>query len=173
METLTHTEEVQKLFVRNMGPIRGIIIGMVADLSLAEDVLQEVFLVVIRKADDFDLGTNFMAWARAIARLKVMEFVRQKGKLPCLLGEEALEAIAAAPVEDEGWECRRKALADCLKSLPPQASRIMNLRYADGLHPHRIAELVSWGVGAVYVQLTRSRKLLRDCVRRKVVMEGV
>jgi len=147
METLTHTEEVQKLFIRNMGPIRGIIIGMVTDLSLAEDVLQEVFLVVTRKADDFVIGTNFMAWVRAIARLKVMELVRQKGNLPCLLGEEALEAIAgAAPVEDDAWERRRKALADCLKSLPPRAGRIMSLRYADGLDPRRIARQVSWSV---------------------------
>ncbi|MBM4149405.1 MAG: sigma-70 family RNA polymerase sigma factor [Lentisphaerae bacterium] len=174
LDALTHTEKVQKLFVRNMGPIRGIIIGMVADLSLAEDVLQEVFLVVTRKADDFDLDTNFMAWARAIVRRKVMEFVRERGKVPYLLGEEALEALAGAvPVEDEGWERRRKALADCLKSLPPRAGTIMNLRYAEGLDPQRIARHVSWSVGAIYVQLSRARRLLRDCVNRKLAMEGV
>ena len=101
MGPVSHTEEVQGLFVRNMGPVRGMIVGMVSDLSLADDVLQEVFLVVTRKADDFEIGTNFMAWVRAIVRFKVKEFIRERGRLPSMLSDDALEAvISSAPVED-------------------------------------------------------------------------
>jgi DNA-directed RNA polymerase specialized sigma24 family protein len=48
----------------------------------------------------------------------------------------------------------------------------MNLRYEGGLLPPQIAELVKWSVGAVNVQLTKTRKLLKDCVRKKMAMEG-
>lgn len=174
MEDLTHTEEVQQLFIKNMGCIRGIIIGMVSDLALAEDVLQEVFMTVTRKAEDFELGTNFMAWVRSVVRLKVLELVRQKKRSPFLMDEEALDALASsAPVDDDDGEYRRKALVDCLKSVSPQARKILDFRYTEGLLPPRIAELVSWSIGAVHVQLTKTRNALRDCVQRKIALGGM
>lgn len=174
MEFATHTEAVQALFVKNMGAIRGIIIGMVSDLQIAEDILQEVFITVSRRADQFEIGTNFMAWVRTVARLKVLEHVRQQKKLPFLLSEETLEAlVASAPVADDGWDRRQKALYECLQALPPRAHRIITLRFEQGLLPARIAELVAWSVGAVRVQLTRSCKILADCVQRKIAKGAI
>ena len=57
-------------------------------------MLQETFLTVSRKASTFELGTNFVAWACSIARLKVLENFRQK-KRSNLLSETAISALAA------------------------------------------------------------------------------
>ena len=70
-------QEVQRLFLRNAGLLRGFILGLLPDHHLAEDVFQDVFLTAAAKADDFRDGSNFLAWVRAIARLKVLEHCRQ------------------------------------------------------------------------------------------------
>lgn len=169
MDNCSHTEKVQELFVRNISRIRGYIIGMFPDASQADDVVQEVFLVVTRKADDFEIGTDFMAWVRSIARLKVLETIRRSGKQPMFLSEETIDALAAASSETDGnWDARRTALEKCLKKVPPRAMKILQLRYADGLMPQQIANLVSWTVNAVSVQISRLRKSLMACMQREM-----
>ncbi len=174
MEPLTHTQQVQNLFVRNTGQIKGFILGLIPDFSETEDILQEVFMMITRQADEFELGTNFLAWAHAIARLKVKESYRRQKRLPYLLSNEVMQTLSEVVPEDEGiWERRHQALAGCLDAIAPKARRIMELRYVQGLVPSDIAEAISWSVGAVNVQLARSRKYLRECSQRKLLKENL
>ena len=92
----THTEQVQQLFVRHTGLLHGFIASLCGDLVLAEDILQEVFLVVSQRADDFTLGSDFAAWARAIARFKTMELLRTRKRDRQMLSVETLAALEAA-----------------------------------------------------------------------------
>jgi len=165
-------EEVQRLFLRHAGVLRGFILGLLPDHNYAEDVFQEVFLTVTRKADEFALGTNFLAWARSIARLKVLEACRAARNAPHPLGPEALEALMESAEElDDSWAARREALAKCLDQLAPRAREILELRYSDEfLPPPRIASRLSWTVGAVHVALSRARKFLQECTRRRMAI---
>jgi RNA polymerase sigma-70 factor (ECF subfamily) len=166
-------EEVQRLFLRHAGILRGFILGLLPDHNRAEDVFQEVFLTINRKADEFQSGSNFLAWARTIARLKVLEACRSSQGGPHLLGPEALEAlIAVADEADDTWTERREALARCLEQLAPRAREILELRYGeDFLAPPAIASRLSWSVNAIHVALSRARKFLQECTRRRLVSE--
>ena len=44
----------------------------VANREQAQEVLQQTNLVLCRKADDFELGTNFNAWAFAVAHYQIL-----------------------------------------------------------------------------------------------------
>ena len=52
----TVVEEVQRLFLRHAGLLRGFILGLLPDHNRAEDVFQEVFLTISRKAAEFRAG---------------------------------------------------------------------------------------------------------------------
>jgi RNA polymerase sigma-70 factor (ECF subfamily) len=178
METDTNTdprqvEEVQRLFLRHAGLLRGFILGLLPDHHVAEDVFQELFLTVTRKAGEFQPGSNFLAWARTIARLKVLECCRARKAGPQLLDPAALEAVAAVADEmDDTWASHRAALAHCLEQLAPRARQILELRYSEEfLAPPEIAARVSWSVGAVHVALSRARKFLHDCAQRRLAMQ--
>jgi RNA polymerase sigma-70 factor (ECF subfamily) len=171
---LPAVEEVQRLFLRHAGLLRGFILGLFPDHNRAEDVFQEVFLTITRKAGEFQPGSNFLAWARSIARLKVLEACRSSRGEPQLLEPQALEAVlAVADENDDGrWEERRAALARCLDQLAPRAREILELRYGeDFLPPPQIAERISWTVNAVNVALSRARKFLQECTRRRLTPE--
>lgn len=169
----TPTEEVQRLFLRHAGLLRGFILGLMPDRDQAEDVFQEVFLTVTRKADEFTPGTNFLAWARSIARLKVLESFRTRRAGPALLDPDAIDAVLAAAAEmDDTWAGRREALAHCLQQLAPRAREIVELRYCEDHHsPPAIAERLSWSVNAVNVALSRARRFLQECARRRLALE--
>jgi RNA polymerase sigma-70 factor, ECF subfamily len=151
-------ETVQRLFLR----------ALVRDRHLADDVVQETFLTVLRKAGDFEPGTNFPRWACSVARLKVMEaHRREKGRL-VFLSDEAIEALAGS-VEGPVTDVRTEVLESCIAELPPSMQRAIELRYLGEHKPGEIARITGWTAEAVYVGLSRARSLLRDCVARKLL----
>ncbi|MGH7145231.1 MAG: sigma-70 family RNA polymerase sigma factor [Planctomycetota bacterium] len=169
MEASAHREEVQRLFLKHSSLLRGFILGLLPNFDAADEVLQEVFLTITAKAGDFKLGTDFPAWARAVARMKVLEQFRKMRSPMMVLGPEALEAVASyAPELDDTWESRRKALAVCLEQIAPRARELIELRYTSQLLPPEIARKLDWTVGAVHVALARARKFLRECSQRRL-----
>lgn len=167
------TETVQKLFMQHAAPLRGFILGLLGNREEANDVFQEAFLAATRSADTFRPEGNFLAWARGIARNKVLEHFRKSRRLPQLFDEQLLGLLAdSAGQQDDLLEERRAALADCVERLAPRARQILDLRYADQpVAPPGIAERLGWTVNAVHVALTRARKFLQECTRRRLAEE--
>ena len=168
---VTSESLVQKLFLQHASPLRGFILGRLPDRVAADDVFQEVFIVAQRRAPDYDPRQNFLAWARGIAKLKVLEHYRSRGSQPQLFDEELL-ALMVADVDrqQDVWERRRTALAGCIAQLAPRARQILELRYAEQpLSADAIAARLAWTAGAVNVALSRARKFLQDCTRQALV----
>ena len=157
---------VQKQFLRHSDLIRGFIRSLLADCSMADDVLQETFLTVTQKAGDFQAGTSFPRWACAIARYKVLEARRAMRRSEPGLSEEVIEALA---VSEEAFnpDPRVEHLKKCLEGLSPSMRRVIGLRYWGDHSAPEIAERIKWKTEAVYVALSRARKLLRDCLAKK------
>ncbi|MEI6714406.1 MAG: sigma-70 family RNA polymerase sigma factor [Verrucomicrobiota bacterium] len=163
-----HTQQVLQLFVRHQPRLRGFIFALLPDFVAAEDVLQETFLVTQRKAEEFDLASNFLAWVFRIARFQVMKAQTAHQRNALRMSEEVLDTLAAS-APDEPWDDRRLALLPlCLAKLAPQARRTVDLFYRDELKPNEIARLLSWTPAAVSVALSRARKTLRECIDRRI-----
>lgn len=161
---------VQGLFVRHQGVVKAFILSLQPGFADAEDVLQETFLVVTRRAGDFEEGTNFVAWACAIARLKLLE-ARRRASRP-VLSEAAMVALCEDVPEEAFSDERLGALRECVGRLAPKARELVWLRYHGELGSAEIAAKTGWKDGAVRVALTKARGFLRQCVRRQVVAEG-
>jgi len=165
---IPHQMQVQQLFVKHQGALKRYTLSLVPDFADADDVLQQVFLTVSEKADDYELETNFMAWARTIARYKIMNHWRRQKSAPEALSEKVLETLVTEPPEEEPEESYFvRNLEDCLSQLPPTARELVELRYQRELKPGAIADLKNWTPNSVYVALSRARALLRDCLASK------
>jgi RNA polymerase sigma-70 factor, ECF subfamily len=165
------TMRIQQLFVKHQLAVRAFILSLEPNFTDAEDLLQEVFLVVTRKAGDFKEGTNFFAWACTIARFKLLEMLRRRARAQDL-SEEVIEALCAVDPQELFDDTRLTALQHCLDQLAPKARQMMYLRYYGEHSPSEIARLVSWTPNAVRVALSRARSVLQDCLERRLGREG-
>jgi RNA polymerase sigma-70 factor (ECF subfamily) len=165
------TMRVQQLFVKHQLGLRAFILSLEPNFTDAEDLLQEVFLVVTRKANEFQEGTNFFAWGCAIARYKLLELLRRRAKSQAL-SEEVIEALCSVESEPEFDDSRLAILQNCLEQLAPKARQMMYLRYYGEHSPAEIARLVSWTPNAVRVALSRARTVLQECLERRMRQEG-
>ena len=164
-----HTIHVQQLFVRHQNAVMAFVLSLLPRFSEAEDVLQETFLTVTRKAADFQDDSNFTAWACTIARLKVLEAQRRSGR-PAF-STELVDALAASVPSGLFDERRLQALSDCLSRLPPQMRELMQLRYYGEKLPEEIARCLSRSPRSINVALGKARVMLRDCIRRTLRRE--
>ncbi|HWL08605.1 MAG TPA: sigma-70 family RNA polymerase sigma factor [Planctomicrobium sp.] len=165
-----HTMRVQQLFVRHHDQLRGMVYALLPDFAKADDVIQEVFLTVTSKAQEFDLNTSFLAWSRAIVRLKILESHRQsKAGSPSF---EVLESLVASCPDDWAGDEQAEALARCLEELAPKAREMMILRYKFEHSPTEIAKLLSRTVNSVNVALSKARIVLRECMDRQLSPES-
>lgn len=160
-------EQVQLLFVRHECAIRAFVRALQPSLADADDVIQETFLTVSRKAATFEPGTNFVAWACGIARLKVLENLRQR-KRSTALSEAAIIALAENAPAPETQQCREEALARCLEKVAPKARDLLWRRYSSRQSSDEMAAALSMTSTAVRLALFKARSFLRDCVTHEL-----
>ena len=161
-----HVIHVQGLFVENISALRGMLWALVPDRHRLDDIVQETFLTITRKADDYERGTNFRAWLFAVARYKVLHSLRER-KLENALAPELIDLLAAeAPVSDS-FDERLVHLRVCVDKLPAQAKRMLHLRYHDGLSIADVADQLARRVNSIKVMLSRVRDTLRGCIEKR------
>lgn len=159
LELLTAHERSLALYVH----------GLVPRDAAAEDILQQTKLLLWKHFDDFQIGTNFLAWARKVAFHQILTHRRQKKREHLCLDEEALEALGHAVSElAEAPSQRQEALRDCLVKLPTEHRQLVQLRYFDELEIDQIAERVQRTEAAVYRALSRVRMTLMECVQQQM-----
>jgi RNA polymerase sigma-70 factor, ECF subfamily len=139
----------------------------------AQDILQEVSVIVVRKYAQYDRAKPFVAWAIGIARNEVLAYRRDKYMDRQVFDNVAVERLADAFAETSSQpDDLLEALAKCVKKVPDRTRKLLQLRYLEDLKYEQIAELVQAGTSAVKVALHRVRSALRDCVTQRLARRG-
>ncbi len=153
------------LLTRHQRQIFSYIYALVPNRHDAEDLLQETNLVICDKFQEFEPGTDFVAWACQIAYWRV-RYARQKfARSKVVFNQEVVDAIArtAATMLEEMDE-RHEALHHCLDKLHPRDRELLLTRYEPGCGVPEAARRSGRSLVAAYKALARLRKLLMDCV---------
>ncbi len=162
-----NSEAFVQLMTEHQGRLYAYILSLLGDPDQANDVLQETNLVLWRNAGEFQMGSNFRAWAFRIAHFQMMAH-RQRQMRDRLVFDDAMLAVLdpAAKAVDETYEERQERLTECLEKLPESQRELLRQRYADGLSLQAIADSVRRTANAVAQTLFRVRRTLIDCVAR-------
>lgn len=168
-------EEFVAQLASSQNRLLAFILKLTADRETAKDVLQAANLVMWRRADTFEPGTNFLAWAFQIARLQVLSH-RQKSKREQLIFSEAfVDELAASMVGDVSGDRlgdRHDSLLECLEELPAKRRDILWRRYRDEQTITEIANAIGKKVDAARQMLHRMRLVLMRCIEAKLSEEG-
>lgn len=159
-----HNILAQQLFVTYAPQLRAYALALAGDFAAADDVVQEAFLTVTAKAAEFQPGSNFLAWARAIVRHKVQENQRASRRF----SSAVLDSLAASATPDLLREYRIDVVMNCMDELPPKARELVRLRYFCDHGPTEIAALLDRTINGVNNGLLKARNAIRDCVERKL-----
>jgi len=168
-----YTLHVQQLFVRHQQAVLGYVLSIEPNVADAEDIVQEVFLAVSRKAKTWSAGTDFFAWVCTVARYEALLFRRTRARRTGRLDEDVIELLhAGESVNESQWQSRVDALRRCLDRLAPRVRELIWRRYHGAQMPQQIAVGIGWNVNSVRVALTRARGVLRECMEKSLKAMG-
>jgi RNA polymerase sigma-70 factor (ECF subfamily) len=156
------------LYARTSAKLYGICLRLLGNESEAEDVLQETFLTVWRKASAFDPSrASPITWLAVLARNKALDRLRQRRA-----GGEPIEAAAQiaddSPTADSLVEAAedRERLAGCLSELEARHGALIRAAFLDGASYPELAERESVPLGTMKSWMRRSLTRLRGCLER-------
>ncbi|HIG80799.1 MAG TPA: sigma-70 family RNA polymerase sigma factor [Verrucomicrobiales bacterium] len=165
-------EDFVRQFTRAEPGLRAFLRALLPTAEDMEEVLQDTSLVLWKKFDVFEPGTNFHVWACVIARFEVLKYRRTKARDRLVFREDIIEMLAdeaeeaAAPLERE-----RHALRDCLAKLKERERALVLAVYTHGAAIGEAAEMTGRTVAAAYKALSRIRQALLKCIKRELAKE--
>jgi RNA polymerase sigma-70 factor (ECF subfamily) len=138
----------------------------------ADDVMQEISVVLWEKFETFRDGGDFRAWAFGVARFAVLAWLRDRARDRLVLDEEVVTKIAGESAEDEPrLERQREALERCMKKVPADQRELLMQAYQPDSRIHELAQGSGRTVSGFYQWLHRMRRALLDCIRRALALE--
>lgn len=158
---------------RYQSALRAYIISLMPGLDGVSDVLQETNLVLWKKRKTFKPGTNFRAWACAIARFEVIAHRRKLLRQGVsMLDEELAEQLADhCETDPEEADERLIALECCLERLGDKERNLIEHRYASHASLSEYAAQCQRPVGSLRVTLFRIRAALKKCINSHLATE--
>lgn len=144
--------------------------SLVGDPHLAEDVLQDLTVLAIEKAESVSEPGALMPWLRTAARLKSLEALRAKRRRPPVIDSLVLDQLEQAWHKLDHLEMAElvDTLQECVEQLGPKSKEIVGMRYNKGMKSSEIARRLDRKVTTVYQALTRTHRALADCLKQKM-----
>jgi RNA polymerase sigma-70 factor, ECF subfamily len=150
------------LFDRYQTPLYNFYTKMTQDRVLSEDLVQDVFLRILRYRQTYRPGTPFRAWMYQIARNARVDAMRKVKPETEMLAEPIAPATADAAQQKQEAQLLQRALMQ----LPEDKREILILSRYQELRYEEIARLMGCDVGAVKVRVHRAVQQLREVFRQ-------
>jgi RNA polymerase sigma factor (sigma-70 family) len=158
-----------------LGPLHaryaGLVFGLAArslDPAAAEEIVQDVFLTLWRKADTYDPERGpVRPWLLRIAHLRVANELRRRGRRPVVVPDPEGTQLAAVPdrepePDEETWrEFQRSAVQTAVAALPPAQRQALSLAFFDELSHEQVAAFLDLPLGTAKTRIRTGLQRLR------------
>jgi RNA polymerase sigma-70 factor (ECF subfamily) len=158
-----------ELYDRYSGRIYNFASRFLKNSESGEDATQEVFVKMIKHANQFHGGAKFSTWLFSIARNQCRDYLRKAENKVKKEGDDVLITLPA-PAElsphrnlerQEDKKMNEKIIQEALMLLPPDQREIVLLSRFQGLTYAEIAQVAGCSEGAVKAKAFKAIDLLR------------
>ena len=145
----------------------GIVLRICRERQAAEDVLQDVYLTIWRRADAFDPGrASPITWMATIARNRAIDRMRSSAIRRTEPEDAALEVADESPLAPELIARAQTAtrLHTCLDTLEERQQTVIRTAFFDGLTYAELADRLTVPLGTVKSWIRRGMMKLKECL---------
>lgn len=169
----SQNEEFVRLLLLYQKRIYGFILAMVPNYADAEDLFQQVVMIMCRRFGEFEPGSSFLAWAFQIARYELNNIRKTHRRSRVHFSSETMEMLFEQTCRQiSRMDQRIQWLQECLKRLEPSDRSLIYRRYEQGMKIKDIAAQMGRSVYSLYRGFTRIHLFLRQCVKTHLQAEG-
>jgi RNA polymerase sigma-70 factor (ECF subfamily) len=157
---------LRAVYERQSVRLFGVANAILRDRDAAADALQDAFVKIARRADQFDPGRGSPeAWLAGIVRYAALDLARARGReMPTddpALGDQP---VAADALDRVAAHAEGRRLRECLSTLEERNRRGIVLAFVHGMSHAQIAAQLELPLGTVKAWIRRGLLRLRECL---------
>ena len=170
LQDITQEKEgaLEALYTRYVTSVYSLAMFMLRQPSLAEEVTQDVFLNIWRKAATYkaDRGEP-KAWIMSIAHHRIVDVIRSRRRAPPISEPrefdllELLPSSGASTEEEVERNLDRDRIVKALASLPEAQQQVIILAYFEGYSQAEMAKMLRQPLGTVKTRVRLAMQKLR------------
>jgi len=157
-----------KLFERHRRAVFAYVAGMLRDVGLAEDIVQECFVEMVRHIGRIDPARGVRPWLFRVARNRAIDELRRHREKALSDRDDGTRGSRSEPVAPEGLPSdamvekeRMEDLQQALDSLDAGDRDMLALRFYGDLTFREISKVLRRPLGTVLWQFPRTMERLR------------
>jgi len=157
-----------EVYARFQRPLFRYLFHLLRQKELAEDVLQEVMVIIWQKAYTFQGASQSAHWIFGIAHHQAFKALRRDAAVSTVELDAALEFPddALTPEAEVLRQATHEEVARALACLTPEHREALELTFFEDFSSREIAEIVGVPVGTVKSRLTYARRALKAALLR-------
>ncbi len=164
---------LDQLYQRYSSVLFGTLLSIVKKREEAEDLLQEVFVLVWDKAKGFDAQKgNVYTWMTTLTRNKAIDCLRSKGYRNHVSDTSAnddfsyyMDDQAHDPLDSTLLTERAQLVRKALSQLPAEQEEVLRIAYFKGLSQAEIADELALPLGTVKTRMRQGMKKLEASLK--------
>ena len=158
---------VAQYFATSQPQLRAFLRSVIFNPSDVDDLLQDVAVIAIEKADRFDPSQGEIgAWVTGIARNRVLKFLEKSKRQKLRFSDELIHAIADAAADESPSTDTLDVLEHCLKSLERSKRELLIRRHQTGMTATKLAKSIGYTDSRLSRLLNGLYGALMKCVQR-------
>lgn len=160
---------LRTLYEATSAKLFGVCLRILRDREESEDVLQEVYVAIWRRADRFDPArASVSTWISTIARNRAIDRLRARGPLAAAGAVEDLPLADDAPDAESLLAAADDAarLEGCLGELDARTQEVIRTAFFEGLTYEALARRMDAPLGTVKSWIRRGLARLKGCLER-------
>ena len=161
---------LKELYDATSAKLFGVCLRILSDREEAEDVLQEVYVTVWRRADRFDQArASVMTWIATIARNRAIDRLRARGPFAKAEPVDGLEIADERHVSAESLvasAAEASRLKGCLGELDARTETVIRTAFFEGVTYEALARRMDAPLGTVKSWIRRGLARLKGCLER-------
>jgi RNA polymerase sigma factor (sigma-70 family) len=160
---------LRQLYELTSSKLFAVCLRILSDREESEDVLQEVYVTIWRRADRFDAGrASVMTWISTIARNRAIDRLRARGPLAraepvddmeIADGSDSAETLLSASDD-------RRRLNHCLGELDKRTETVIRTAFFEGVTYDALAKRMDQPLGTVKSWIRRGLAKLKGCLEQ-------
>ena len=168
------------LFVENFkvneSNFRAYIFSIVRNQIEMENILQDAYLKMIEKQDNYDSTKLFAPWAMGFITMQIRRWKQKLGRERLVFAEDTIETMSQTAIDEfssreidikENYNSIINDILLGISKINPKYAEIIKMKYFDKLESKEIAKRLNINEGSVEMSLTRGRRELKDFVLRQ------
>lgn len=161
---------LEELYDRYSAAALGLALKMLGERNTAEEIVQEAFWRVWRRATTFELGRGqFTAWLFGIVHNLAIDEMRRRRVRPNTISTDT-EEDAILDLPDRNMDVAEAAFSSvtgeqvrlALKGLPDAQRNVIELAYFEGLTHQEIATRLNEPIGTIHTRARLALQKLRE-----------